>query len=51
MYRIWKDRTPWKGLALSEPDYTTLTLELAVRLPETLPTEYVNLLEIPGENL
>ena len=34
MYRIWKDRTPWKGLALSEPDYTTLALELAVRLPE-----------------
>ena len=34
LYRIWKDRAPWKGLKLSESDYTTLALELAVRLPE-----------------
>ena len=34
LYRIWKSRTPWKGLKLSESDYTTLARELAVRLPE-----------------
>ena len=34
IYRVWKDRKPWPGLTLSEPDYTTLALELAVRLPE-----------------
>ena len=34
IYRIWRDRKPWPGLTLSEPDYTTLALELAVRLPE-----------------
>ena len=34
IYRIWKEQKPWPGVTLSEPDYTTLALELAVRLPE-----------------
>lgn len=34
IYRIWRNRKPWPGLTLSESDYTTLALELAVRLPE-----------------
>ena len=34
IYRVWLDRTPWPGITLSETDYTTLALELAVRLPE-----------------
>ena len=34
IYRVWLDRTPWPGITLSESDYTTLALELAVRLPE-----------------
>ena len=34
IYRVWKDRKPWPGLTLSEPDYTTLALELAVRMPD-----------------
>jgi aminopeptidase N len=34
IYRVWKERKPWPGVTLSEPDYTTLALELAVRLPE-----------------
>lgn len=33
LYRIWKERKPWPGLTLSETDYTTLALELAVRRP------------------
>ena len=34
IYRVWKDQQPWLGVTLSESDYSTLTLELAVRLPE-----------------
>jgi aminopeptidase N len=34
IYRIWRDQAPWPGVKLSETDYTTLALELAVRLPE-----------------
>ena len=34
LYRVWKEQKPWPGVTLSEPDYTTLALELAVRLPE-----------------
>ena len=33
MYHIWKERDPWPGVVLSETDYTTLALELAIRLP------------------
>ena len=33
-YNVWKDQKPWPGVTLSETDYTTLALELAVRLPE-----------------
>ena len=33
LYRIWRDRAPWPGLTLSETDYSTLALELAIRLP------------------
>jgi len=34
IYRIWRDQAPWPGVKLNETDYTTLALELAVRLPE-----------------
>jgi aminopeptidase N len=34
LYRVWRDRKPWPGVTLSETDYTTLALELAVRMPE-----------------
>ena len=34
LYRVWKEQKPWPGVTLSETDYTTLALELAVRMPE-----------------
>ena len=34
LYRIWREQTPWPGLTLNESDYTTLALELAVRMPD-----------------
>ena len=34
LYDVWKRQVPWPGLTLSEPDYTTLALELAVRMPD-----------------
>ncbi|MBR5107390.1 MAG: ERAP1-like C-terminal domain-containing protein [Bacteroidales bacterium] len=34
LYEVWKNQTPWPGVTLSETDYTTLALELAVRLPD-----------------
>ena len=34
LYTLWQERAPWPGLTLSEDDYTTLSLELAIRLPE-----------------
>ena len=34
LYQVWKERKPWPGITLSETEYTTLALELAVRLPE-----------------
>ena len=34
LYTLWQERAPWPGLTLSEDDYTTLSMELAVRLPE-----------------
>ena len=34
IYRVWKEQKPWPGLTLNETDYTTLALELSVRLPE-----------------
>ena len=33
IYRIWKEQDPWPGVILSESDYATLALELAIRLP------------------
>ena len=33
LFDIWKNQAPWPGVTLSETDYTTLALELAVRLP------------------
>ena len=33
LYDVWKNQAPWPGVTLSETDYTTLALELAVRLP------------------
>ena len=33
LYEVWKNQVPWPGVTLSETDYTTLALELAVRLP------------------
>lgn len=37
LFRVWKDQSPWPGVTLSETDYTTLALELAVRLPGSAP--------------
>lgn len=34
LYDVWKSQSPWPGVTLSETDYTTLALELAVRLPD-----------------
>ena len=34
LYKIWKEQKPWLGVKLSETDYTSLALQLAVRLPE-----------------
>ncbi|MBQ7072339.1 MAG: ERAP1-like C-terminal domain-containing protein [Bacteroidales bacterium] len=34
LYSIWKEQKPWLGVKLSETDYTSLALQLAVRLPE-----------------
>ena len=34
LYNLWQEPAPWPGLTLSEDDYTTLSLELAIRLPE-----------------
>ena len=34
LYALWQEQAPWPGLTLSEDDYTTLSLELAIRLPE-----------------
>jgi len=34
IHRIWKEQDPWPGVTLSETEYTTLALELAVRLPD-----------------
>ena len=34
LHEVWKNQTPWPGVTLSETDYTTLALELAVRLPD-----------------
>lgn len=33
VYEVWKNQATWPGVTLSETDYTTLALELAVRLP------------------
>ena len=33
LFAVWKSQVPWPGVTLSETDYTTLALELAVRLP------------------
>ena len=34
LYDIWSRQSPWSGVTLSETDYTTLALELAVRCPD-----------------
>lgn len=34
IYRVWKNQAPWPGVKLNDTQYTTLALELAVRLPE-----------------
>ena len=34
LYRVWKNQAPWPGVKLNDMQYTTLALELAVRLPE-----------------
>ena len=34
LYDVWKSQSPWPGVTMSETDYTTLALELAVRLPD-----------------
>ena len=34
LFDVWKEQAPWPGVTLSETDYTTLALELAVRLPD-----------------
>ena len=33
LFNVWKKQAPWPGVTLNETDYTTLALELAVRLP------------------
>ena len=44
LFAVWKSQVPWPGVTLSETDYTTLALELAVRLPgravEILDTQH-----------
>lgn len=40
LYELWEHRSPWKGLTLSDEDYTTLSCELAIRLPERYETIY-----------
>ena len=34
LYAVWKEKTPWEGVTLSESNYTTMAFELAVRLPQ-----------------
>ena len=34
LFDVWKHKVSWPGVTLSETDYTTLSLELAVRLPD-----------------